>query len=254
MGGFSGIKIGFWKFSYIVFPAGPLFNSNITEVEKFSFFKWFLEYKLKNSRKIQFATEVNLDLYYKNLNKGKSIRFVYLNSGFNLIPLFENEQEQLINFKTKVRRDINASLRKGMNLVQVVNTADLKKVYDVFKLNSLEAGYKIRPYWFYRKSWIESLNEGQSIFFMAMKDNQIKGAIWLIDCGKRLHYVMGGTVKEKPDLYVGYFLQWHAIKLSLSKKYTTYNISVGGSEGVKQFKSDFGAIINFKVNYLWIKG
>lgn len=253
VGGISGIQIGFWKFAYIVFPSGPLFNSEISEVEKVSFFKWFFEHKSMNSKKIQFATELNLDLYYKNLNKGKSIKLVYLNSGNNLILMKDSEQQQLIEFKTKVRRDINVSLRKGLDLVKVVNTTDLKKVYDLFKQNSLDAGYKIRPYWFYKKSWIKSLSDGQSIFFMAMKDSQVKGAIWLIDCGKRLHYVMGGTIKEKPDLYVGYFLQWHAIKLSISKQYLTYNISVGGSQGVRQFKSDFGSTEFNPNKYYYIK-
>ena len=253
IGGISGIKIGFWRFSYIAFPAGPLFNYEITETEKVRFFKWFFENKSLYSKKIQFASEVDLITYNKNIQIGKAVKFVYLNSGYNLITIKETEQEHLVNFKSKVRRDINASLRKGLYLVVVDNESDLKKVYDVFKKNAIEANYKIRPYWFYKKSWINSLKSGESIFLMAMKEGQIKGALWLIDCGNRLHYVMGGTIKEKPDLYVGYFLQWHAIKLSISKKYLTYNISVGGSEGVKQFKSDFGSIEQNKNIYFCLK-
>jgi len=97
-----------------------------------------------------------------------------------------------------VRRNINASLRRGLDVKQLDNERDLIKVYDVFKQNSIAANYKIRPFWFYKQSWIESLKSGQSIFLMAVKDSQIKGAIWLIDCGNRLHNVMGGTIKEKP--------------------------------------------------------
>jgi hypothetical protein len=242
IGGIVGIKIGFGKFSYIIFPVGPLFNAEITVVEKNSFFEFFFKNRSLKAKKIQFASEFDLIAYNENLQIGKAVKFVYLNSGYNLIFLKETEEEQLVNFKSKVRRDINASLRKGLVFKQVVSESYLIKVYEVFKQNAIESNYKIRPYWFYKESWIASLNSGQSIFFMAMKDEQIKGAIWLIDCGKRLHYVMGGTIKEKPELYVGYFLQWQAIKLSISKKYLTYNISVGGSEGVKQFKSDFGSV------------
>jgi hypothetical protein len=253
IGGISGVKIGFWKFSYIVFPAGPLFVSEITEVEKVSFFKLFFENRILNAKRIQFATDIKLFKYHYNLSMGKVIKFVYLNSGYNLISIKENEQEQLVHFKSKVRRDINASLRKGLDLIVVDNEIDLKTVYDVFKQNAIAANYKIRPYWFYKKSWIASLKSGQSIFLMAQKESQIKGAIWLIDCGKKLHYIMGGTVKEKPDLNVGYFLQWYAIKFSILRKYTTYNISVGGSDSVKQFKSDFGAEYVNQNLYLWMK-
>ena len=87
---------------------------------------------------------------------------------------------------------------------------------------------------------------------MAIKDGQIKGAIWLIDCGKRLNYVMGGTIKEKPRLDVGYFLHWNAIKLSIDSNFLTYNISTGGSESVKKFKEDFGSI-EINPNYYYIK-
>jgi hypothetical protein len=252
VGGIVGIKIGFGKFSYIIFPAGPLFNAEIRLLEKNSFFEFFFKDRSLKAKKIQFASEFDLITYNKNLHIGKAVKFVYLNSGYNLILLNETENEQLVNFKSKVRRDINASLRKGLELEKVVNESDLVNVYNVFKQNAIESNYKIRPYWFYKKSWIASLKSGQSIFFMAMKDEQIKGAIWLIDCGKRLHYVMGGTIKEKPDLYVGYFLQWHAIKFSISKQYLTYNISVGGSEGVKQFKSDFGSFESFETKYYYI--
>jgi hypothetical protein len=253
VGGIVGIKIGFGKFSYVIFPVGPLFNAEITLEEKNSFFEYFFKDRSLKAKKIQFASEFDLMAYNNNLQIGKAVKFVYLNSGYNLIFLNETEDEQLVNFKSKVRRDINASLRKGLELEKVANESDLVKVYNVFKQNAIESNYKIRPYWFYKKSWITSLKSGQSIFFMAMKDEQIKGAIWLIDSGKRLHYVMGGTIKEKPDLYVGYFLQWHAIKLSISKQYLTYNISVGGSQGVQQFKSDFGSSQFNPNKYYYVK-
>jgi hypothetical protein len=248
-----GIKIGFGKFSYVIFPVGPLFNAEITLEEKNSFFEYFFKDRSLKAKKIQFASEFDLMAYNNNLQIGKAVKFVYLNSGYNLIFLNETEDEQLVNFKSKVRRDINASLRKGLDLIVVDNEIDLKTVYDVFKQNAIAANYKIRPYWFYKKSWIASLKSGQSIFLMAQKESQIKGAIWLIDCGKKLHYIMGGTVKEKPDLNVGYFLQWYAIKFSILRKYTTYNISVGGSDSVKQFKSDFGAEYVNQNLYLWMK-
>ena len=150
IGGIAGIKIGFLKFSYIVFPAGPLFNAEITEVEKASFFKYFFENKSSEAKRIQFASEVDLIAYIKNLQVGKAFKFVYLNSGYNLISLRDTEQEQLNEFKAKVRRDVNASLRKGLDFKQVVSESELINVYYVFKQNSIEANYKMID----RNGWI----------------------------------------------------------------------------------------------------
>ena len=57
--------------------------------------------------------------------------------------------------------------------------------------------------------------------------------------GNHYTYVLGGTKKEKPDVLAGHFLQWEAIKLSFEEKNDGYNISLGGSEGVMEFKNSF---------------
>ncbi|MEO1032567.1 MAG: hypothetical protein AAFX55_14240, partial [Bacteroidota bacterium] len=53
--------------------------------------------------------------------------------------------------------------------------------------------------------------------------------------------ISGGTLREKPDIKLGYMLQWEAIKKSFDLDYGGYNISMGGSEGVKEFKEKFSA-------------
>ena len=45
--------------------------------------------------------------------------------------------------------------------------------------------------------------------------------------------------KEKPDLKLGYLLHWELIKKSYELGYKGYNISMGGSKGVMEFKAKF---------------
>ncbi|HEU4495853.1 MAG TPA: hypothetical protein VFR70_02260, partial [Flavobacterium sp.] len=45
--------------------------------------------------------------------------------------------------------------------------------------------------------------------------------------------------KEKPDLKTGYLIHWELIKKSFELGFSGYNISMGGSKGVVEFKSKF---------------
>jgi hypothetical protein len=40
---------------------------------------------------------------------------------------------------------------------------------------------------------------------------------------------------------VGHFLQWEALKLSIQEQCSGYNISLGGSKGVLEFKNSFNS-------------
>lgn len=51
---------------------------------------------------------------------------------------------------------------------------------------------------------------------------------------------MGGSLKLKPRLDVGYAIQWGILGVSRRSNFNKYNISIGGPKGVEQFKDDFG--------------
>ena len=91
-------------------------------------------------------------------------------------------------------------------------------------------------------------------FIGAFKDGNLKGAALTIESGNYNTYILGGTKKEKPDLLVGHFLHWEAIKYSFSKNLSGYNISLGGSKGVVDFKNSYADEQIFFENskYHWI--
>ena len=54
------------------------------------------------------------------------------------------------------------------------------------------------------------------------------------------------SVQQKPDLKLGYLIHWEFMKKSIEMGYNGYNISMGGSKGVVEFKSKFNTTtINF---------
>jgi hypothetical protein len=73
----------------------------------------------------------------------------------------------------------------------------------------------------------------------AFKEDELKGAILLVKGGNYYTYILGGSKKEVPDLRTGDFLQWEAIKLAILEGLDGYNISLGGSKGVVEFKNSF---------------
>jgi len=245
VGGISGIQLGFWPFQITIFPSGPFFLESVSENHRVSFLDSVLSNaSIKYSKIIQFASrkKIQIDQDFRN---GKKVRGIYLDVGTGLIRVEENEKSQLDSFKLKVKRDIKVSLNRNLTLKIVEEPEELYIVYNQFKKNALDNGYKIRPFWMYKKIWKKSLESKKSIFFLVYLNDQVKGAAWFIEAGEMFNYIMGGSSKEKPSLYVGYFIHWHIMKLSIERGYSCYNISIGGTKGVEAFKDDFGrAIVN----------
>jgi hypothetical protein len=251
MGGITGIIIGWSKLSFVIFPSGPYKcseNSALFDIEDIVV-KMLESRPIRNAIRVQFASSQKLDTPL--LKIGKKLKLVYLNPGFGLIKLFDEPEAMLTSMKSKVRRDIRSSLNKGLGLVEVKDEAQLKCVYSIFKKNATDGGYRIRQYFLLKKGWLKSISNNQSSFYLVEHDGVFKGAIWIIEAGCMFHYIMGGSSKEISSLNIGYFIQWQMIVKSIKKGYKSYNISLGGSQGVEKFKDDFGREIKAKSYYYY---
>ena len=91
----------------------------------------------------------------------------------------------------------------------------------------------------FKNTIISLVEKGHAKFMVAVFDNQIKGASFIIKAANHYTYILGGTVKEKPDFLAGHFLHYAAIKLAFDEKLTGYNISLGGSTGVINLKNSY---------------
>jgi lipid II:glycine glycyltransferase (peptidoglycan interpeptide bridge formation enzyme) len=167
-------------------------------------------------------------------------KFIASINGFSWIDLRNITEEACLNrFNANKRRDIRASLRKGLTVVEAKTPEEVREAYRLCELNATERGYPLRK-WAEFKNYLLPLHEkGYGEFIMAYKDGDCKGALFIEKLPDRYHYVIGGAKKEKPDLLVGTYLHWQVIKKSIEIGFTGYDNSVGGTTSVRAFKDSF---------------
>jgi len=171
---------------------------------------------------------------------GMLYKVVFSFGGFLWVNLeYINSEEKLESFKANTRRDIRASLRKGLSMVEAETYDQIREAYKAIEINAKEVGFVVRPWAEFKNYLLESHRKGFARFLMAYKDNDCKGVMLLLKVNRRYTYVMGGAKREKPDLLVGDFLQWNAMMIMMSEGMKGYDISWGGSKGVMDFKLSF---------------
>lgn len=191
----------------------------------------------------------------RNARKGHLFKFVYSSSGLNWIDLhgFTNEEQLLESFRPSVRRYIRSSLRKGLNAKLLETPHELKLGYELCLQNAAQNNYSLRSWDSFKGVLHAVVADGTGQFIGAFKDGELKGAALIMRAGNYNTYILGGTVKQKPDLLVGHFLHWTAIKSSFAAQLSGYNISLGGSEGVIAFKNSYAnQQIMFTGKYHWV--
>jgi lipid II:glycine glycyltransferase (peptidoglycan interpeptide bridge formation enzyme) len=200
---------------------------------------------------VPFLAEVHptLHLYQKSellselqsFKKGNLFKYVFSLKGLNWIDLsaYTDSEALLMDFKPSVRRDIRVSYRKELEIRDLKAPEDIQNAYQLCEANANRGGYSIRSWTDFNTTILGLIENNHGKMIAAYKNGEIKGTILLIKSGNYYTNILGGTVKETPDLKVGYFLQWEALKLSIVEKCIGYNISLGGSKGVVEFKNYF---------------
>ena len=268
VGGYASIIAKALVFKFYIVPYGPIvvqgfeskLNELITTVPKRAG-----HYKSCYCHiTLPFSTVSNPHVYpiydelsfLKSAQKGHLFKYVYSSNGLNWIDLNEylNAEEKILTLNPTVRRNIRNSYRKSLVLVDMNTNEKLEKGYQLFVENATLGKYTIRKWEDIKEPLFALLDKGYLKMIGAQKDGELKGAILLIKAGNYFTYVLGGSKKEVPDLRTGGFLQWEAIKLAIENGFNGYNISLGGSKGVVDFKNSFNTVpILFEESkYHWI--
>jgi lipid II:glycine glycyltransferase (peptidoglycan interpeptide bridge formation enzyme) len=247
IGGISGIQ--YWIGKWItIYPSDPFYLSDIKFEVKKQIWRVILE---QNQTKTHVSSD--LDLEDIGLKKGKFPKGIYPNPGIGAVDILKSAEEQIMSLKYQVRRNIKRSIEQEIEIVRVSKLSELSLFYSICKINAKESNYSIRPYLILKKMWKRGLQSESFSFYLAKKDNKSIGAIWTIKSGNMYHNIMGGSLKLKPRIEVGYAIQWGIIEASRRNNFTKYNISIGGPKGVEQFKDDFGRKkINLTKQYVGI--
>lgn len=269
IGGFGAViaKIAFFKFYILSY--GPIISKGNEDK-----LNAILEYAGQSARKnnccyMEVVIPYNLDfinnqhlvekkpdlVLFRDVFLGNKFKYIYSSNGLNWIDLTHGDLEVfLIGLSTKARRNIRASERKELICKKITNSEEVRQVYKLFEENALRGNYAIRDWKSFGESLQKMINQNKAIILGAYKENNLKGAILLIESGRYYSFIMGGTKKEIPDVRAGQFLQLQAIKLSIQNRFDGYNISLGGSKGVIDFKNEFNpqSILFENSKYHWI--
>jgi lipid II:glycine glycyltransferase (peptidoglycan interpeptide bridge formation enzyme) len=268
VGGYAAVIAKAFVFKFYIVPFGPIvasgfenqWNELIASVSK----RAIIFNSCYCHITLPFSIISNEHIYpvlskFEALNQareGHLFKYVYASNGLNWVNLtgFSNSESKIETLNPSVRRNIRNSYRKGLALQELDTIDKLEKGYNLFVENAQLANYSIREWKDVKESLEALMQRGVLKMLGAYKNAELKGAIALVESGNYYTYVLGGSKKEKPDLRTGDFLQWEAIKLSIEKGFDGYNISLGGSKGVMDFKNSFNttAILFENSKYHWI--
>lgn len=258
IGGFSAIiaKKTFFKF-YIV-PHGPIFLDGLEK--KISFAIQELHLRARNLKccyaqySIPFSNDARIESYAYNSNlkhkienlgiEGSLFKYIYSSYGINWLSFntTQSAEELLKQFTIQARRNINLAYRNNFEISYSETEEECKLAYRLIEDNAKFGNYSVRDFEDFKKTMLNLIAKKKAFLLTVSFENEIKGAAFVVNCGNYLTYITGGTKKEKPDLNVGYVIHWEAIKKSYKLGYKGYNISMGGSKGVLEFKAKFMAL------------
>lgn len=180
---------------------------------------------------------------------GSGIEFKYVTgiSAIRAIQLLPEEPDPytkvLANYKSSCRRNVKKSDTFGHEIVFAKGEKEIEEAYAVIESNADNQGYAVRSWGDFGDTLTSMVDRGQAIIAKCVNHGEIKGALIVFNVGQKLHYIMGGTVREKEDQKVGHFLHDQMIRLGIEKGYQFYDISMGGSDGVVRFKEGFGGVV-----------
>jgi hypothetical protein len=187
----------------------------------------------------------NEDYIPPGFQLGNAFKYVYSSPGFNWVDLTgQNTLEGLIESfpSASFRRDVRSGMRKNEQLSCATTSEEVALAYALCQENADENGYQIRSWSDIGGTLLVLIGKGRLKLLTTTSDGQLKGAGLFLKAGQYYTYVMGGTKKEKPTRHTGHYLQMKALEMALQEGMDGYNISLGGSEGVKAFKGSFGTV------------
>jgi len=251
VGGYGAVVAKALFFKFYIVPYGPLVSDASLLPELIaSIPKRATHFKTCYCQlNFPFSTDLVSTHYYntldetlfENFKKGNLFKFVYSSNGLLWVDFsnYDSPEALLLSYKSSVRRDIRSALRKGQEIRYLTTADELKSAYDLCLENAKTNNYSLRDWTSFSPTLFSLVEKGFAHFIAAYSNTELKGAILVVKSGNYYTYILGGTKKEKPDLLTGHLLQWEAIQLGFKEQMDGYNISLGGSEGVKAFKNNF---------------
>ena len=250
-------KLSFFKF-YII-PSGPVLLNGYEDQIDFIINELQTDAKKKGSCYFQISLPVlkNKESVYNyplpNISStsdyflgkvGAKFKYVIPLHGYRLTPLKGNTYESVLqSFSKNCKRNITKSKTENLVFRFVTSENEVREGYQCFVLNAKEKGYPLRSYESMKETLSNYIKKDYAKMGCCYLNDILVGAIYVMKTGKRLTYINGGVLKEHQHMNISHFMHNYLIEYSINQGYDSYDISVGGSVGVKKFKESFGTTL-----------
>ena len=150
--------------------------------------------------------------------------------------------QMLAGFEGKAQRNIRTAEKRGISIIEAKTSSELQEAYAIIEANGQQQGYSTRTWDDFGRYLLVQVERGHALVLLARYDGKPVGGYYGVIAGKRLSYMMGGTVRMKPDLNVGYLLQWTAMTKAYLLGLRGYDLTSGGTASVGSFKRSFNPV------------
>lgn len=257
VGGYGVVIPKFLLFKFYIIPYGPIYydNHDLCLEDYLSQIKrrakavgaCYLQLSMPISSNEKIANYVYqkevINSLMKILKPGKKFSYIYSSYGINWVDLkgCKNAEQFLEQLTPKVRRNIRMPYNKGAIVSFATDIYTIEKGYNVIVENGKQGHYSVRAFSEFKSTILELIAKKQAYFLICKVGDEIKAAGFFVLNSGYITNITGGVLRDKPDIKLGYMLQWEMIKTSFELGLQGYNISMGGSSGVQDFKTRFGA-------------
>ncbi len=255
VGGCGIVIAQFSAFKFFTVPAGPvlevghddLLDTVLAELQKEAkrtgccYFQLSLPYCKPNFRQYALETVAENSLYFTG-TEGVAFKYVIPLQGMRLVDLsMENAYEKVYSgYSSNNKRNLNKAKKAGLEFRFVTSDEEIEQAYQCFALNAIEKGYPLRSYASMAQTLRAYIDKNHAKIACCFLDGKIIGALYVMHCGQRLTYINGGVLKDFQQLNVSNFMHDQMIQYAINQGHKSYDLSVGGSKGVVQFKESFG--------------
>lgn len=269
VGGCAIVIAKFSLFKFYIIPCGPVL------IHEFEYKLDFIieQLQMDASKRgccyfqlsIPFLKNQNLNLDYtlQNLqsdsiyfsgNTGTRFKHVIPLYGMRLTNLENKSYNQVYDkFSSNHKRNIQKTKSENFIFKFISSSNEIEEAYQCFVLNSIDKGYPIRSFDSMQNTLQDFINNDVAKIGCCFLDNKIIGAVYVMKTGNRLIYINGGVLKEHQHQRVSHFMHNELIKYSIEQNYKSYDISVGGSLGVINFKEGFATeLYEFIETRYWV--
>ena len=163
------------------------------------------------------------------------------------VDLRENEDDLLMQMKSKTRYNIRLAGRRGVT-VRCGTVEDIAMLYQMYAHTSVRDDFLIRSQTYYETVWRTFFEAGLAEPLIAEVAGQPVGAVVIFHFGGRAWYIHGMSLDEHREKMFNYRLQWEAMLHAKAAGCRTYDMwgapDTFNEEdplwGVYRFKDGFG--------------